>query len=101
MCCLAGGGERTFEEDVACVFGRLDSEEVPAEVAYSTGGGGLMQQGPMWKASIWTRYIVSLRLGQRPREIRGRMSSFRTWGMGVLGSFRRVAQEELPAAVGV
>ena len=42
MCCLAGGGERTFEEDVACVFGRLDSEEVPAEVAYSTvGGGGL------------------------------------------------------------
>ena len=40
MCCLAGGGERTFEEDVACVFGRLDSEEVPAEGAYSTGGGG-------------------------------------------------------------
>ena len=39
VCCLAGGGERAFEEDVACVFGRLDSEEVPAEVAYSTDGG--------------------------------------------------------------
>ena len=33
------GWRKAFKEDVACVFGRLESEEVPAEVAYSTGGG--------------------------------------------------------------
>ena len=64
-------------------------------------GGGLVQRWPMWKASIWTLFIMSLRLGQRPSDMRGRMSLFRTWGMGVFGSIRRVAQEELLVVVGV
>ena len=78
------------------MFGRLDAEEVPAEVAYSTGVG--------WFGAamvIWTLYIVYLRLGQRPSDMRERMSLFRAWGMGLFGSIRRVAQEELPVAVGV
>ena len=78
------------------MFGRSDSEGVHAEVAYSTGGerfGAAMV--------IWTLYIVYLRRGQRPSHMRERMSLFRAWGMGLFGSIRRVAQEELPVAVGV
>ena len=36
-------------------------------------GVGLRQRGPNWKASICTRNMVSFRLGQTPREMRGRM----------------------------
>ncbi len=36
-------------------------------------GAGLRQRGPNWKATICTRNMVSFRLGQSPREMRGRM----------------------------
>ena len=36
-------------------------------------GAGLRQRGPKWKASICTRNMVSFRLGQSHREMRGRM----------------------------
>ena len=83
------------------MFGRSDSEEVPEEVAYSMGRGRFGAAMADVESIYLDFYIVSLRLGQRPSDMRGRMSLFRTWGMGVFGSIRRVAQEDLPVAVGV
>ncbi len=36
-------------------------------------GAGLRQRGPNRKASICTRNMVSFKLGQSPRKMRGRM----------------------------
>ncbi len=40
-------------------------------------GAGLRQCRPNGKVSIYTRYMVSFRLGQSPREMRGRMRATR------------------------
>lgn len=49
------------------------------------GRGLRHRRGPMRKASICTRYMVSFRLGLRPREIRGRIMAPRIVVIEVLG----------------
>ena len=64
-------------------------------------GAGLRQRGPNWKASICTRNMVSFRLGQSPREMRGRMRAPRVLESVAMGWWRCGLQVVLLMEVGV
>ena len=64
-------------------------------------GAGLRLRGPNWKASICTRNMVSFRLGQSPREMRGRMRAPRVLEIVEVGWWRCGTQVVLLAEVGM
>ncbi len=64
-------------------------------------GAGLRQCGPNWKASICTRNMVSFRLGQSPREMRGRMRAPRVLESVAVEWWRCGLQVVLLVEVGV
>ena len=61
----------------------------------------LRQCGPNWKASICTRYMVTFRLGQSPREMRGRLRAPRVPEIVAVGWWRCGIQVVLLVEVGV
>ena len=64
-------------------------------------GVGLRQRGPNWKAFICTRNMVSFRLRQSPREMRGQMSAPRVLESVAVGWWRCDLQVVLLVEVGV
>ena len=64
-------------------------------------GAGLGQCGPNGKASMYMRNMVSFRLGQSPREMRGRMSAPRVLEIVAVGWWKCGVQVVLLVEVGV
>ena len=62
---------------------------------------GLRQRGPNWKASICTQNMMSFRLGQSPREMRGRMRAPRVLESVAVEWWRCGLQVVLLVEVGV